>query len=144
MFRSNLKFLLRQLRSIYSLINLAGLTVGFVAFTLIFLWVNEELSYDRFHLSYKNIFRVVGNEAKEKGEVYPIALTPAPLEEYLRSNFEEIESVCRLRQAEFFVRYEDGGFYEAGLTADPSFFKVFDFPLKAGFLFSRNAATPSL
>ena len=144
MFRSNLNFILRQLGSIYSLINLTGLTVGFVAFTLIFLWVNEELSYDRFHPASKNIFRVVGNLAQEKGGLYPLAITPAPLAEYLSSNFEEIESACRLRSTEFFIRYKDGGLYEVGLAADPSFFDVFNFPLKKGQLSGFDNGTDKI
>lgn len=144
MFRSNLILILRQLRSVYSLINLTGLTVGFTAFILIFLWVNEELSYDRFHPNYKNTFRVVGNTVKEKGDLYPIALTPAPVAEYLRFNFEEIESACRLRLTEFFIRYEDGGFYEVGLAADPSFFSVFSFPLAGGSLSGFEQGTDKI
>ena len=144
MFRSNLILILRQLRSVYSLINLTGLTVGFTAFILIFLWVNEELSYDRFHPDHKNTFRVVGNMVEEKGDLYPIALTPAPLAEYLRFNFEEIESACRLRLTEFFIRYEDGGFYVVGLAADPSFFNVFNFPLKEGSLSGFETGTDKI
>ncbi len=144
MFKSNLILILRQLRSVYSLINLTGLTVGFTAFILIFLWVNEELSYDRFHPDYKNTFRVVGNMVEEKGDLYPIALTPAPLAEYLRFNFEEIESACRLRLTEFFIRYEDGGFYVVGLAADPSFFNVFNFPLKKGSLSGFETGTDKI
>ena len=86
MLQSNFKLILRQLRSKYSLINLAGLTVGFIAFILIFLWVNEEVSYDRFHPEYQTTFRIVGIETKEEGELYPIALTPAPLSDYSKGS----------------------------------------------------------
>ena len=102
MFQSNLRLILRQLRSVYSAINLAGLTVGFSAFLLIFLWVNEEIRYDRFHVRYADIFRLVGNTVKGKDDTYPLAITPAPLAEYLTSNFEEIENACRVRQTASF------------------------------------------
>ncbi|MBK5277273.1 MAG: ABC transporter permease [Bacteroidia bacterium] len=144
MFRINLKLILRQLRSIYSIINLTGLTVGFAAFILIFLWVNEELSYDQFHPTYKNIFRVVGDQVQDKGASYPIALTPAPLAEYLDSNFEEIENACRLRATELFIRYEDSGLYEIGLAADPSFFNIFNFPTKQGSLSGFEKGTDKI
>jgi putative ABC transport system permease protein len=132
MFRSNLKIILRQLRNIYSLLNLIGLTVGFTVFTLIFLWVNEELSYDRFHPNHENIYRVVANQLNDKGENHPVAITPAPLAEYLKDNFGEIENTCKLRLSEFFLKYEDAGFYKQGLTVDPSFFTIFNYPLKQG------------
>ncbi len=144
MFRSNLSLIFRQLKSVYSLINLAGLTVGFSAFILIYLWVNEELSYDRFHTDYQKIFRVVGNEVQEKGDLLPVAITSAPLADYLTSTFGEIENACRLRSTEFFIRYEDGGFYQVGLAADPSFFKVFTFPLIKGSVAGLEEATDKI
>lgn len=144
MFKSNFKLILRQLRSIYSAINLTGLTVGFAAFILLFLWVNEEVSYDRFNKEFKQIFRVVGNTNNEKGDVYPVVLTPAPLAEYLTSNFEEVENACRVRSTEFFIRYEESGFYEVGLAADPSFFDVFSFPLKEGSLSGFETGTDKI
>ena len=59
MYFNYFKIVLRQLRSVYSLINLTGLIIGFAAFLLIYLWVMEELSYDRFHQNPDHIFRVV-------------------------------------------------------------------------------------
>jgi len=41
-----------------SFINFFGLTVGVVSSILIFLYVHQELSYDRFHSKSENIFRV--------------------------------------------------------------------------------------
>lgn len=49
------------MRSIYSLINLSGLIVGLSAFILVFLWVEEEWSYDRFHQNSTDIYRIVQN-----------------------------------------------------------------------------------
>ena len=83
--------MLRQLRTIYSFINLTGLIVGLSAFTLIYLWVIEELSYDRFHSNHDKIFRVVENQYNENGEVYPLALTPGPLGNYLKNPFAKVD-----------------------------------------------------
>jgi putative ABC transport system permease protein len=132
MFRSNLKLIFRQLRSTYSFINLLGLTVGFTVFTLIFLWVNDELSYDRFHKDYENIYRVVGNQLTDSTSENLMATTCAPLADYLKTNFGEVKESCRVRQSEFFMKYKDGGFYNKGIMADPSFFNLFSFPLKQG------------
>ncbi len=132
MLRSNLKLMLRQIRNVYSFLNLTGLIIGFTALILIFIWINEELSYDRFHPHHETIFRVVSTQFNEKGEAHPVAITPAPLAEYLASNFEEVESSCRLRLVEFFLKFEEVGFYKGGLAADPSFFNLFSFPLTRG------------
>ena len=39
----------------FSLINIAGLAMGMAICILIFLWVQDELNYDRFHENAKNI-----------------------------------------------------------------------------------------
>lgn len=132
MFFSFLKITLRQLRSVYSFINLTGLVVGLTVFTLIYLWVIEEISYDRFHKRHDKIFRIVENQPRENGEVYPLALTPGPLGLYLKNSFAEIDLVCRLSELEFLVRYDYMSFYQKGIAADPDFFELFSFPLVTG------------
>lgn len=116
------------MRSIYSLINLLGLIVGLSAFILIFLWVEEEWSYDRFHPGSKNIYRVVQNQFNDNNEVYPVAVTPAPLAPHLKSTFAEVEAACRVGTSEFVVRRDETAFYQKGILADPEFFEVFTFP----------------
>ena len=61
MLNSYLKIALRQLRRQrgYSLINILGLTVGMACFILIGLWVQDELSFDRFHEKKEHIFRIL-------------------------------------------------------------------------------------
>ena len=120
------------MRSVYSFINLIGLTVGLCAFLLIYLWVAEELSYDRFHNNSTRTFRVIENQLNEKGEVYPLALTPGPLGPYLKNTFAEVEKVCRLVQVEFLLRHQEHAFNQKGITADPSVFDMFTFPLING------------
>ncbi|MBL7873236.1 MAG: ABC transporter permease [Cyclobacteriaceae bacterium] len=127
-----LKIILRQLRSIYSFINLTGLIVGFAAFILIYLWVEQQLSYDRFHSGYDNIYRVVENQIDESGAVYPVAVTPSPLSPYLKSTFAEIRETCRLSFLDLLVRNAELAFYQKGALADPSMFDLFSFPILAG------------
>lgn len=132
MIRSNLRLILRQLRNIYSYLNLLGLALGFVVFILIFFWVNDELSFDVFHAQHKNIFRVINTQTGEEGKETKMATTCAPLAEYLKANFPEVQAACRARQTQFFLKYGEGGFYKFGMLADPSFFEVFSFPLTKG------------
>lgn len=132
MLSSYIKIVLRQMRSIYSLINLSGLVVGFSAFMLIFLWVEEEWSYDRFHEGSANIYRIVENQTNDNNEVYPVAVTPAPLAPYLKSTFGEVEAACRIGNADFIVRRNETAFVQKGILADPEFFEVFTFPIVKG------------
>jgi putative ABC transport system permease protein len=120
------------MRSIYSLINLLGLIVGLSAFILIFLWVEKEWSYDRFHADSKNIYRVVQNQFNGNNEIYPVAVTPAPLAPYLKSTFAEVEASCRMGTGEFTIRRDETAFVQKGIFADPEFFEVFTFPIVKG------------
>jgi putative ABC transport system permease protein len=126
------KIVLRQLRSIYALINLFGLIVGLSAFILIFLWVEEEWSYDRFQPDGKKIYRVIQNQFNDNNEVYPVAVTPAPLAPHLKATFAEVEVACRMSSAQFIIRRDEIAFVQKGILADPEFFDVFSFPLVNG------------
>jgi len=126
------KIVLRQLRSVYSFINLTGLIVGFTVFILIYLWVQHELSFDRFHHEHSTIFRVVENQTNENGLNYPVAITPAPLAPYLKNTFPEVKEVCRLNNLNLVLRLNEQAFYQAGIVADPSFFQIFSFPVRFG------------
>jgi putative ABC transport system permease protein len=60
MFRNYLKIALRNLakQKIYAVINILGLAVGIAGAILTFLFVQNEISYDRFHENSKNLYRV--------------------------------------------------------------------------------------
>ena len=60
MFRKNLKLSIRDLtfNKGYFIINLLGLIIGIIAFTLIVFWIKAETSYDSFHTNADNIYRV--------------------------------------------------------------------------------------
>lgn len=126
------KIAFRNLRSVYSLINLTGLTVGLVTFILIFQWVDDELSYDKFHAGHDRIFRIYQDQYDAQGKLYQVAVTPARLHDYVQANFSMAESVCRAVSVEVLVRHEEKAFYQKGISVDPSFFSVFTFPLTEG------------
>jgi len=127
------------MRSVYSFINLTGLIVGLAAFTLIYLWIAEELSYDHFHSGHDKIYRVVEKQLSENGEAYPLALTPGPLAPWLKNSFAEIDQVCRL-----LVRYDDLSLYQHGIAADQEFFDLFTFPLVTGETKSFHTGTDKI
>lgn len=144
MLRSNLKLIFRQLRNIYSFLNLLGLSIGFTVFILIFLWVNEELSYDRFHVDHENIYRVISNQSEEGEKPNLNALLCAPLAEYLKANYGEIKESCRAMKVEFFIKHQETGFYNHGFAVDTTFFKLFSFPLMKGKLKNFASGTDKI
>jgi putative ABC transport system permease protein len=127
---------LRNLRKFkaYSLINIAGLAVGMACFILIFLYVREELSFDRFHKNAGQIYRIIA-EASFSGKTIPAATSAAPLAPYLMNGYPEVQNAVRLSKSALgvLVAYGEKTFHESlFFYADPSVFEVFTFPLLKG------------
>jgi ABC-type antimicrobial peptide transport system permease subunit len=139
MFRNYIKIALRNLLKfkIYSLINIIGLSVGIAACILISLWVQDELSFDRFHKNVNNIYRVIcykGNfENRSAG-------TPAPLGPAIKQEIPGVVNFTRFVAAanNVVVKYGKNVFYESRIVfAEPSVFDMFTFPFIEG---NKNTA----
>ncbi len=79
----------------YTLINLSGLALGMAACILIFLWIYDEMSYDRFHRHGKTICRVI-SAMQFSGQMTMTPATAAPLASILESEYPEIKHAARL------------------------------------------------
>jgi putative ABC transport system permease protein len=107
----------------YAFINLAGLVIGLAASILIFLWVQDELGYDRFHKNGDRIHRVISNLW-----VQPVALAPALVDDY-----PEIQNAVRILKRRSLVNVGEKKYYEDTFTiADNSLFEIFTLPLVSG------------
>src|SRR5258706_13753000 len=97
MLRSYLTSALRHLvkNKTYTVLNAVGLSVGLACFTLIGLWVKDELSYDRFHTKADRMYRVGGIFTDESGK-FDQAVTPPPLAQALVNDFPEAEDAVKL------------------------------------------------
>jgi putative ABC transport system permease protein len=115
------------------ILNIAGLTLGLTSFLLIALYVSHELSYDRFHKNYKNIYRIRIFAQLERS-CFDQALTSVPMSKALLADYPEVEHTIRIyKSPAFLARYGDTRFNEEGIIfADSSFFTVFDFKLLRG------------
>jgi putative ABC transport system permease protein len=134
LFLNSVKVSLRKMRRQrwYSLISIAGLAVGIACSVLILLWVRHELSYDRFHKSTENIYRITMEDHLNDGiSVHP--WLPFPLGPALQNEFPEIAAVSRYRPDDMVVRYKEKAYTETHfLTVDPAFFVIFSFPFPRG------------
>jgi len=135
MFRNYLKIALRNLwrHKGYSLINIAGLAVGMACALFILLWVQDELSFDRFHVNAKNLYRVEQDQAGGQG-TFHVYVTPYPMGPGLKAEIPEIKDSTRVaRPGTLLVRYGENAFFESRVGAvDPSVFEMFTFPLIRG------------
>jgi putative ABC transport system permease protein len=118
----------------YSFINIVGLAVGLACCILILLWVQDELSYDRFHTNRDDLYRIVSEWRKTEPAVHywPVC---APLAPALKEEFPEIirdTRFTRLRRGQL-VRFDNKNFTESQMClTDPDFFEMFTFPFIQG------------
>jgi putative ABC transport system permease protein len=117
----------------YLALNITGLTIGITSFLLISTYVLHELSFDRFHKNYENIYRIKVTGVMA-GATLDQAITASPMMEALMKDYPEIEHATRInRSGAWLVKYGDTRFNEDGvLFADSSFFDVFSFKLLRG------------
>jgi putative ABC transport system permease protein len=117
----------------YIALNVGGLAIGLTSFLFIAMYVIHELSYDRFHKNYENIYRlkVVGRMA---GGVLDQAVTAAPMAQAMLNDYPEVLHATRVtRLGAWLIRFGENRYNEDGvLFADSTFFSVFDFKLLKG------------
>lgn len=135
MLKNYLKIALRNLVKYrgFSFINITGLAVGMACTFLIFLWIQNQLSYDRFHKNAGEIYRVV---IQIDGKDNFTTFTPGALGAALVDEFPEIIDSSRLHPLFPFDKnpliHGENKFYVSGSVVDPSFFKIFTFPFIQG------------
>ncbi len=121
----------------YSFINLSGLAVGLASAILILLWVQNEISYDRFHTKSDRIYKMFSRDNfNGRTDVWPT--TPSLMSPELKQSYGEVEDATRFRIVYFLVKAREERFNEQGAFADPSYLAMFDFPMHEG---KRSALT---
>ena len=111
---------------VFSLINISGLAIGLACCILIFLFVNDELSYDKYHKNYKQIYRLgIDTKINEMQGKFPY--TANPLAPTLLDEVPEVVHAVRIREADnTVIQNENRVFNEKRLFwADSTFFDVF-------------------
>jgi putative ABC transport system permease protein len=120
----------------YSFINIFGLAAGMACSLLIFLFVEDEVSYDRFHSDASNIYRVVKDFVNDDGSHLPDATTPPAVAPAIQKEIPEVTHVTRVFPnwgSNFLISYGDKKITEEKLyRVDSSFFDVFTFPFVQG------------
>jgi putative ABC transport system permease protein len=138
MIRNYIVIALRNIRrsKVYSLINIAGLSLGIACCLLLALYIQDEMSYDQHHQRLDDLYRLTTRFESaiglgEQGSVSPpIAMT-------MKEEIPEIEAATRLLNppgvAQNLIRYGDNSFYEKeGLIADSTLFDVFTYEFVEG------------
>jgi putative ABC transport system permease protein len=136
MLKSYLKSAFRNLlrNKTFSVINILGLSVGIAAFFLIIQYVTYEQSYDSFNKNADRIYRIrddrIYSDKHDKSAGCPPALGPT-----LQKEFPEILESARVYGAKITVLDAERKIsenLERAYYAEPSFLKIFSFPMLKG------------
>ncbi|SEW52044.1 ABC transporter permease [Chitinophaga arvensicola] len=127
---------------VYSLINIVGLTVGIACCILIVLYVKDELSYDKYHKNYNEIYRVLHafrnpTGQQEQGPPAPAEYQVwgcAPVAPALLADFPEIKKVVQFTSpVTLLLQHGDKRFQEGNLVfADSTAFDIFSWKVLYG------------
>ena len=136
MLKNHIKIAWRSLwkNKFYTIINISGLAVGLATGIMLLLWVQNELSYDKFNKDYKNIYQL-SSHFKSNGEDLTWTGVPGPLAVFAKS-IPQIQSVVRI-QTEFDQILSDQNknkIFDGNVTAyvDSGFLSMFSFQLLKG------------
>lgn len=138
MFRLNLliayRNIIRHKGSFF--INLIGLSTALACTFLIYLWVTDELNFDKFHKNDRNLYQVI-ERSTENGNVIVHEGTQGPLAAAMQSDLPEVISATPVMSLEkngmkIPMRFNDKAVSTSGIFAGSNFFDIFSFPLSFG------------
>ncbi|MDB5125145.1 MAG: putative transporter permease YknZ [Mucilaginibacter sp.] len=133
MIRNFLKVAIRNLwrNKGFSAINITGLAVGMAAAMLILLWVQNEISFDRFYEKTDNVY-LMHSRDKDNGKLAVWSKTPALMSPELKKDYPEVEDAARFRTVYFLMTAGEKHLNPEGAFADSTFLSVLNFPLLKG------------
>ena len=126
-----IKIALRNLirKPVYSIITFTGFTLGIAASLLIYLWVYNELSYEKFHSDYHLIYRVL-TLSKQGDQIIKSPMCYRPVPKTMKMDYPQIEYATYLSydSEDSPLHMESGGekIEERGCWTDEDFFKIFE------------------
>ncbi len=137
MLKNYLKIAVRNLlrHKGYAFINILGLAVGIAASILIFLYIQNELSYDRFHKNAERTYRLTADWSNQGDSRIHQLGTPFVLAKTIREKYPQVEHITQLCGpiGDTIARHKEIAVKEPDVFgAEPSFFDVFSFHLLLG------------
>ena len=135
MIYSYLKIAFRNIwrHRLVSFITIFGLALGLAGSMFIFLWVYDELSFDRFNKLGERLYKVEEDQPYTNG-VFHVGVTPWPSGPVWKEKIPEIENSCRVTETGSILLRKDEKVFneEKVMAADTSFFNMFTYPLVQG------------
>lgn len=118
---------------IYTMLNIAGLTLGIAAALLILLFITEESRFDTYHKQSDRIFRI-SSDITEPDNAFKWAVTQSPLAMQLKEDYPEVEQYVRfIPNGRTNLQYKDNFFFEEKVfLVDSTVMEIFSFDFITG------------
>jgi len=126
---TTIRYLIRQ--KAFTVINIAGLAIGMAIAILIYMWVQHELSYNKFNSKYDRLYRLIQTQHYASGPLTTVCM-PGPIAKDIRDEIPEIKNSFMFYSQSMTVNYGDKVFTEDIRLADPELFGMFDFEFLEG------------
>jgi predicted permease len=138
MFKTNLKIAWRNLLKDkqFTFLNVLGLSAGLACALLIFLWVNDELSYDKFFSNDDRLYKLFEQRSNDNGDVAYSEESSGRLSDAVKQAVSGIEYAAAVAPAGWFpqntLSANDKNIKASGQYAEKDYFNIFSFPLLDG------------
>ena len=134
-FKTTMRNLLKK--KSFSVMNIAGLTIGITCAALIFLWVEDELTFNHYFKNRDNLYQVMTNQTYD-AETFTFLSTPGLLGPTLPKDMPEISHTARTTWLQRNpIAKGEKSLAADGMMVDSSFFSMLGFEFING-----NAAKP--
>ena len=145
MIKNYFKITLRNLKKnrLFTLINISGLGIAIACNILIYLFVQDELNYDQFHVQKDRIVRMNRITYNSDGSFKNSdAFLPMPLGPTIKKDLPEVDKAIRFfNNNEYYVRVNKTVFSNEIIFTEPDFLDVFSFEVMKG---DKNTALKKL
>jgi len=134
MFQNYLKIAWRNLfrNKAFSITNILGLTIGMTCTLFIFLWVKDEISFDKFQANYNNIQQVMANRNFD-GKIFTDNAIIFPLAGEMEKNFPQVKNaVVTTFEESHILTVGDNRIKKNGYTVSGHYFNVFSWKFLKG------------
>ena len=117
----------------YSFLNIFGLAIGIACAGLIFLWVEDEVNFDKFNVKKDRLYFVEVNQ-KYDAYVFTHGSTPGVLAPAMQAEIPGIANTCRMTEGNPSLLFSigDKSVYATGKFVEPSLFSMFTLPFVQG------------
>ena len=133
-----IRFLKTTLRSLsknktYSFLNIFGLAIGIACAGLIFLWVEDEITFDNFNVKKDRLYFARVNAVLNAG-IFTHGSTPGVMAPAVQAEIPGVANTCRTSENDTRLLFSIGNksMYASGKYAEPSLFSMFTLPFVQG------------